>query len=72
MKEFLNNKKVQLVEFCALGISAAGLLIGGQSAEGISSVVTAVSASIASLAAVAALVRSLLNKENKEEDKDKE
>lgn len=69
MKEFLNNKKVQIAEFCLLGISAAGLLIGGQSTEGLQSVISSVSAALAAIFGVAALVRSLLNKDNKEENK---
>lgn len=69
MKEFLNNKRVQIVEFVLLGISAAGLLIGGQSTEGLQSVISSVSAALAAIFGVAALVRSLLNKDDKEENK---
>lgn len=67
MKEFLNKKVVQVTEFVILALSSAGLILGGQSAEGISSVVTSVSAGIAALAAIVALIRGLVNKDNKDE-----
>lgn len=72
MKEIFSNRKFQIAEFVLLGLSSAGLLIGGQSAEGLSSVITSISAALAAVFGVAALVRSLLNKENKEEDKGEE
>lgn len=68
MKDFLNKKGVQIAEFAILGVSAAGLILGGQSAEGISSVVTSVSAGIAALAAIVALIRGLVNKDEKKEE----
>ena len=72
MKEIFSNRKFQIAEFVLLGLSSAGLLIGGQSAEGLSSVITSISAALAAVFGVAALVRSLLNKEdvNKEEGKE--
>ena len=52
IKEFLNNKKVQTVEFVILAIDAAALILGGQSVENISKVIPLVGGAIAGIGAI--------------------
>lgn len=65
IKEFLNNKKVQTVEFVVLAVDAAALILGGQSAENISSVIPLVSGAIAGIGAIIVAISALIKGEDK-------
>ena len=65
IKEFLNNKKVQTVEFVVLAVDAAALILGGQSAENISSVIPLVGGAIAGIGAIIVAINALVKGEKK-------
>lgn len=67
LKEILGSKKAQIVEFVALGISAAALFIGGESEAAVSGVVASVAGAVAGLGAVVALIRAIVNKTDTKE-----
>lgn len=60
IKAFLSNTKVQIVEFIALAVSTTGLILGGVSVDGISSVVQLTSAGITAIGAIVVLINSLV------------
>ena len=60
IKAFLNNKKVQTIEFVVLAIDAAALILGGQTVEGISSVIPLVGGAIAGIGAIIVAINALV------------
>lgn len=60
IKEFLNNKKVQTVEFVILAVDAAALILGGQSAENISKIIPLVGGAIAGIGAIIVAINGLV------------
>lgn len=60
--KFLENEKVKAVEFAVLVITAAGLLIGGQSVEGINSVISTVGGLVTGIGALITLITNLIKK----------
>lgn len=60
IKEFLNNKTVQTVEFVVLAVDAAALILGGQSVEGISSVIPLIGGAIAGIGAIIVAINTLV------------
>ena len=65
IKEFLNNKKVQTVEFVILAVDAAALILGGQTVEGISSVIPRIGGAIAGIGAIIVAINTLIKGEDK-------
>ena len=61
--KFLENEKVKTAEFAILVITAAGLLIGGQTVEGINSVISKIGALVTGIGALITLITSLIKKE---------
>lgn len=65
IKAFLNNGKVQTVEFVILAIDAAALILGGQKVESISSIIPLVGGAIAGIGAIIVAINGLIKGENK-------
>ncbi len=62
MKDFFNNITVKIVAWILWLVSTAVLILGGVSAEGISSVLTATVGIIAGISALVVLIGSLIKK----------
>lgn len=60
IKAFFNNKVTKIVEFVLLALSAAGLIFGGVTSAGISSVVTLTEGVIVAVATLAAFISNLV------------
>lgn len=62
MKDFFNNITVKIIAWVLWLISTVVLILGGVSAEGISSVLTATVGIIAGISALIVLIGSLIKK----------
>lgn len=60
IKAFFNNKVTKIVEFVLLALSAAGLIFGGVTSAGISSVVKLTEGVIVAVATLAAFISNLV------------
>lgn len=60
--KFLENEKVKTAEFAILAITTAGLLVGGQTVEGINSVISKIGALVTGIGALITLITSLIKK----------
>jgi len=64
IKQFLSNSKVQLVMYAVLVVDVIGLIIGGQTIEGISSVIPLVGGITGAIALLVIGIKKLIG-ENK-------
>ena len=60
IKEFLNNGKVQTVEFVVLAVDAAALILGGQKVEAIGNIIPLVAGAIAGIGAIIVAINGLV------------
>lgn len=62
IKSFLSNTKVQIVEFVVLAVTSAGLILGGQSVEGLNQITSLVGAGVTAIGAIITAIFALTKK----------